>query len=125
MQKELIALLAIHYLADFIFQSHEMACKKKYSIEWLSKHVWRYSVIMFILSSLFVFQNSLWALAFTVVGGLIHWCVDYISSRWSSRYLNREDKEDDWHMFFVVVGLDQLIHTGVFIWCYFAVVSCM
>lgn len=106
----LIILMAIHWLSDFVCQTHEMSLKKSKSILWLSYHVVVYTAVTTLLWSIFfggmienfsVIVPSIFGITFVT-----HWITDYFTSKWTSR-LWQEKKV---HEFFVVIGLDQLIH---------------
>ena len=107
----LIILMAIHWLSDFVCQTHEMSIKKSKSILWLTYHVTVYSAVTSILWLTFfglgpdVKIIATFIPVFLITFGT-HWVSDYFTSKWTSR-LWAEEKV---HEFFVVIGLDQLIH---------------
>ena len=107
----ILTILVAHFIADFIMQSDSMAKGKSTSNYWLSLHVAGYTGtlvtllgIFFTLSSSYpLFTNFvLWA----ALNGLAHFITDYFTSRWTSSLW----KQGRTHDFFVVVGLDQLLH---------------
>lgn len=100
---DVIILLMLHYIADFILQSNTMATRKSTSNKWLGIHVGVYS-------SVFVLVSPLYA----IINGVIHFMVDYVSSRVASHFRKREE----WHNFFMIIGLDQLIHIVTLIMTY-------
>lgn len=97
------ALLATHWIADFVLQTHWQASNKSKRLDALTKHVATYTAILAIVSVL-LFGTS--GILFVAVNGILHFGTDYFTSRWSSRLY----AEQDWHNFFVVIGMDQLIH---------------
>ena len=99
-----ILTLVFHWFADFKFQSHWMASNKSTSNKALGIHVLIYTGFMFLLGlTQFGFVNSV---LFAILNGVIHFCVDYCTSRLASfRW-----KQQRWHDFFEVVGVDQSIH---------------
>ncbi len=123
----LSGLFITHFVADFLLQSDWMATNKS---KWhtpegrkaLGAHVLVYSACF------------LWlGLIFTVLTGLFHLAVDAVTSRWTSQlwFIDLEPREgafahwshyahirDSRHWFFVVIGLDQLIHMILLIWTY-------
>ena len=90
-------LLFIHWIADFIFQPDWMA-KGKSKNNWiLTQHAATYGLIVGI---------AMGSLIYGVVNGLIHWCVDYATSRWNARMY----AQGKIHEFFVGIGFDQWLH---------------
>lgn len=98
-----VLLIAIHWVADFICQTHWQAQNKSKNNVALSLHVASYTGIL-VAASLMLFGTL--GLTFAAVNGALHWITDYFTSRWTSKLYAKQD----WHNFFVVVGLDQLIH---------------
>jgi hypothetical protein len=98
-------ILLVHWFADFVLQTDQMAQNKSHSIKWLSIHVLVYTIPLLVFG-----------VKFALVNGGVHFIVDYFTSKISKRlYL-----KSDIHNFFVVVGLDQYLHTAFLIWSYFA-----
>lgn len=105
---QFLAVLTVHWVADFILQTHWQAQNKSKNNWALTAHVAVYTVCLFV-AGLFIFGVIdkagvvyLWAMA----NGILHWVTDYYTSRATSKLYAKQD----WHNFFVVVGLDQLIH---------------
>jgi hypothetical protein len=90
-----LALIWIHFVADFILQTDKMALNKSKSNRWLGIHVVVYSCPFLIFG---------WK--FALVTGVFHFVTDYITSRGTS-YLWRKEMR---HWFFVLIGFDQAIH---------------
>lgn len=86
----------VHFVADFIFQTDWQAKNKSSSLEALARHVFIYSLCFYIC---FGFQ-------FFLITFALHFLIDYNTSRISKRLWEAQDS----HMFFVVVGFDQLLH---------------
>lgn len=106
----IVTIVIAHWVADFIFQTDKMAQNK--STDWLALcfHVAVYTGVMTAIMLCFasfvgflVAPIAWWALG----NGALHFCIDAVTSRiarhlWSSKMS---------HDFFVVIGLDQLLHT--------------
>ena len=91
-----------HYFADFMCQSHWMAANKSKDNHALLSHCALYAIPMALFSlppSIPAFLVLFW------LWFIPHLMVDYHTSRISSRYFGV-----NWHVFFVVVGFDQLLH---------------
>lgn len=104
--------LITHWVADFVCQSHWMASNKSKSNVALSLHVATYVLVLFLMMGFPGYFLSgvklVFILAWVGVNGVLHFITDYFMSRWTSRLWAK----NDYHNFFVVVGLDQLIHYG-------------
>lgn len=97
------ALLATHWVADFVCQTHWQASNKSKNNEALSRHLASYTAI---LAAVSVVLFGMTGIVFAAVNGVLHWITDYFTSRASSKLYAKQD----WHNFFVVIGFDQLIH---------------
>ncbi|MBL7921052.1 MAG: DUF3307 domain-containing protein [Bacteroidia bacterium] len=103
-----ITILVVHFLADFVFQSSKMATGKSKSLKWLSIHVVTYALVSFI-TFLFIFTNYgdlSFALSWWLINIALHFVVDLITSKITSKFW----EEKNMRLFFVMIGLDQLIH---------------
>lgn len=92
--------LIAHWFADFICQTDKMAVNKSTSWKWLSSHVGAYTLLMLPFGP-----------KFALINGFAHLWVDAVTSRATSYLWKKGDR----HNFFVVIGLDQLIHTAFLI----------
>lgn len=116
---EVIYLLILHFIADFMCQTDEMALNKSKSNLWLSYHVLMYTMIFFIGMTLYQYCHKYFnfyygdipidlkkVLIFSLITFVTHFSTDYFTSRWSSKVYAKGDR----HNFFVIIGFDQLIH---------------
>ena len=93
--KQIILIVWIHFVADFILQTDKMAQNKSKSNLWLMLHVGIYSVPLLI----FGFK-------YTLLNAALHFFTDWFTSRATSKLWQSGQR----HWFFVVIGLDQAIH---------------
>lgn len=98
--KQLLGILTLHFMADFICQSNYMEQNKSSSNKALGLHILVYSVTM-----------SLVGFKFAIINGVLHFGVDYITSRITKRLWTAQRVHD----FFVIVGFDQLLHSTMLI----------
>lgn len=98
-----LILLLVHWVADFVLQTHWQATNKSKRLDALSYHVANYTLV---LGTVAFVLFGVWGLAFAAVNGALHFATDFCTSRWTSHLYARQD----YHNFFVVIGLDQLIH---------------
>ncbi|MCK5021050.1 MAG: DUF3307 domain-containing protein [Candidatus Peribacteraceae bacterium] len=90
-----IALIWMHWFADFFCQTDKMAVNKSSSNKWLGIHVAVYSI-----------PFLYFGIAYAIINGIAHFCTDYVTSRMSKKRWEAGKV----HNFFVVVGFDQAIH---------------
>lgn len=120
----IIYILVTHFVSDFIMQTNEMAKGKSTSIKWLTLHIISYfkgfiwsAVLYFIISS-FIFQTviSAWLLiGYCLLNAGLHWVTDYFTSKQTAKLWAQQKV----HEFFVMIGLDQLIHATCLILTYY------
>jgi Protein of unknown function (DUF3307) len=101
---QLVSLLAIHWFADFVLQTDWQARNKSKDNVALARHVGTYTLALTMAAiGLLGFST---AILFGLINGILHFATDYVTSRITSRLYAKQA----YHNFFVVVGLDQLIH---------------
>ena len=114
--REIVAMLPLstiaivlftHWAADFVLQSNWMAQGKSKAYLPLLSHVAVYTLVLALI-------HPLWA----IINGILHFLVDYFTSRISSKLYTKGDI----HNFFVVIGLDQFIHAITLLATYYYIV---
>jgi hypothetical protein len=111
-------ILICHWLADFFFQTDEMAKGKSSDNEWLSAHVGVYSLglLAVVLLNYNVWEHAGIAVAWLAINAVAHFFTDWVTSRASSSMW----KDNRIHDFFTIIGFDQTLHyltlIGTFIW---------
>ena len=98
---QIIYLMFLHWLFDFKFQSHKMATNKSKSVEWLSLHCSVYALL-----ALFLFKPIQDTCMIYLMLLTSHLYIDGISSKITSWLF----KKNEYHYFFCVIGLDQILH---------------
>lgn len=101
---ELSIILVTHWLADFCFQTRYQAVNKSKNIIALLRHIVTYS-LCFIVPVTFLLGIKA-TLLFVAVTGILHFKIDYITSR----IMRKLWTENEYYSFFVMLGLDQLLH---------------
>lgn len=115
-----LQILFTHWVSDFVLQTHWMAVNKSKNWLALSSHVLVYMLGFLLIlpvsgALLFAFdpyspsifeldpnELTIWVL----LNGVLHFITDAVTSRITSALWSKGDA----HNFFVVIGLDQLIH---------------
>lgn len=105
-----LSLLTLHFLGDFILQSDWMALNKSKQWDVLAIHAGVYSACFL-----------WWGFHFVALTFALHFMVDCVTSRLTSNlwFMEEVPTGEGWwtvktpnprHWFFVMIGLDQLIH---------------
>lgn len=114
---EIFSIIIIHWIADFVCQSHWQATNKSKNNYALLAHTITYSVIWAFLAYFTLFwylvitrekvhstpELLYWFIPITFV---CHTITDYFTSRLNTKLWNKGDV----HNFFVSVGFDQVLH---------------
>jgi len=106
-------LLFLHWVADFVLQSEEMANEKSKSIYALTMHIIIYGMIMLIGFIFFLVEPIFYvtggqALLICFLISIFHWITDFITSKINKKLY----KQKKIHKFFVSVGFDQWLHVA-------------
>lgn len=104
----ILTLVWLHFLGDFILQTDKMATGKSKSNKILLIHVAVYSLPLLIIG-----------VEFAIVNLILHFVVDYFTSRATSRLWQRGER----HWFFTVIGLDQTLHMTCLVLTYIWLMS--
>ena len=107
----ILIILVHHFYADFFYQSDSMAKGKSKSNKILFQHGLVYTLFMACaaLTLSFLGYTILELFLWAILNGAAHVAVDYVTSRLSSNAWTKGET----HKFFVIIGLDQMIHMFV------------
>jgi hypothetical protein len=103
---QFVALLTVHWIADFVLQTSWQASNKSKRLDALSRHVAVYTAILGLTAILLFPFSFVHCAAFTALNGSLHFATDLVTSRISAKF----HKKEDWHSFFMLLGFDQLVH---------------
>jgi hypothetical protein len=120
----LISILSIHFIADFIFQTRNMGKNKGKNIYWLLTHVLVYTTITIFGWALLI--DSVDILYLFLLTFSTHFATDFITSKVSgycyiksleTKHNNYKSSKWEWR-FWSTIGFDQLIHSITLILTY-------
>lgn len=97
------ALLVIHFVADFLFQTNWQAVNKSKDPLALTSHVITYSLPFIVFGPLFF-----------LITFVTHFATDFFTSK-AVAYFNKKEKRK---AMFVTIGADQLIHGLTLVYTY-------
>jgi hypothetical protein len=100
---EIFSILLIHWVADFVFQTHNQAIGKSKNWNALLAHTSTYSLVWMIPAALVIGKM---AIVFVGITFIAHTITDYFTSRWVKISFDKQD----FHNGFVKIGLDQILH---------------
>ena len=110
---EIFTIILVHWVADFVFQTHWQATNKSKNNRALTYHVGTYSLswilpmgLLFYVGPFSLIGGVFFGLAFSCITFICHWITDYFTSRLNSKLWAKGDV----HNFFVSVGADQCLH---------------
>lgn len=107
----ILSILIIHWIGDFILQSDLQAKNKSKSFYYLIDHTVTYSVTwllsLIILGFLgFINLGIVGLISFISITFITHTITDYFTSRLNTKL----HEKGDTHNFFVSIGFDQILH---------------
>lgn len=117
---QFLAIVILHYVADFIFQAESWATNKSKSMKALLSHTITYSLVVFagIVPIFYSFGN--WNLfgaiamsfLFAIITFICHTTTDYFTSRVVSRMFREKKYGSPIPNFgaFSIIGFDQVLH---------------
>jgi len=106
---EILGIIGIHWIADFVLQNDKMAQGKSKNWNDLLSHTSTYSLVWFVTGVSLCITTDVKAVSviwFWAITFISHTATDYCTSRVNSKLW--EDKKV--HQFFVSIGFDQCLH---------------
>ena len=115
-----IGILLMHYVFDFLLQSHWMATNKSKDDWALTLHALTYTLGLALVAIAMWCEEIMTpqcAATWVLANSCLHFYTDYLTSRINARLFGV-----DWHNFFAMVGGDQMIHycclfTTLYLYC--------
>ncbi len=117
----IISILFIHFVADFLIQSKSLTQNKSKNNFPEFIHIVVYSLIL-LIPSFFIFKSLELAWYFAILNGVLHYCVDYITSKLSS-YIYKTNQIDTNFLpsgsLWPIIGFDQFLHSFMLLFTLF------
>jgi hypothetical protein len=111
---EIIFILLVHWMADFVFQTDTQAKGKSKSFKILVNHTFTYSMFWFAIVFLFGYNNRFestsWYVANTILFVLITFITHTITDYFTSKLNSKLWAAGQTHNFFCAIGADQILH---------------
>jgi len=101
-----VIILLVHWLADFILQTHLQASNKSKNLIALLSHTFNYSIVWSIVILFVILPNLFDLFLFFLITFITHTLIDYFTSKQTAKLYAIQD----YHNFFVIIGLDQILH---------------
>lgn len=117
---EILLILFMHWVADFVLQNDRQAKGKSTSWNILLEHTASYSLIWAILSFIYSgFTGNVLILLFAPITFIAHTATDYYTSKAHTQLWN----DNKTHDFFVSIGFDQWLHYAQLFLTYYILIK--
>jgi uncharacterized protein DUF3307 len=120
----LIWIFFLHFIADFLLQSREMAKNKSENLNYLMKHLFIQFIVIFIGLLMCSFDPAKCAL-FSGINAVIHGIIDWNIWRTYKRMVlithkSRLENFKYWEdpLFYMIIGFDQTLHMSTLLLLY-------
>lgn len=131
---EILTILTIHFIADFVFQDENWAVNKSVSAKALLKHTVTYSYIWLLLGGIYCLinpelqENYLWInylIYFPSITFVSHTITDYFTSKIVKRKFNNGHYGGPIPNLgaFTIIGFDQLLHYAQLFLTYYILIK--
>lgn len=113
----IIYALTLHFIADFVLQTREMAQKKSQEAIWLIRHLLVQLIIIGLGLCFVAPWQTAWKIAIlnAIIHGLIDWNIWKMYKHFALKRATADFKYYEDYWFYVTIGLDQLLHTSTLV----------
>lgn len=109
----LLILIMLHSGADFLLQGSRLSKLKASKTTALFAHVGVYTGVFIIFSPLLLGLSFMQGLIFSLINGVLHLGIDFITSRLKKMYWNKNESA-----YFAVISFDHISHLAILIGTY-------
>ena len=113
MNKIFILIFVMHVVAGFFLQSKKISKLKREKSQYLFLHVGIYTLFFIVFSPILLDLTILQGLAYSLLNGVLHLVVDYITGKFKTKYFEKNNLN-----FKLTVGIDYLLHVSILIITY-------
>lgn len=108
---DVITLISLHFIGNFLFQNSWQTTNKSFNIRALSSHVSNYCLtLLIIMSIIYTHYGYDKIILFILITFIIHWIQDFITSRIGYRLKLTAQRTRNWRNYYLHRGFDQLLH---------------
>ena len=113
MLKNLVIIFIMHFVAGYFLQSKRISKLKREKKRYLFQHVGIYTLFFIVLTPLLLNLTFVQGLIYSLLNGLLHLIVDYITGRFKNRYFDKESLN-----YKLTVGVDYTLHLSILMLSY-------
>lgn len=109
----IIIIIMLHAFADFFVQGRKLRKLKIFKIPYLFEHVGIYTCIFMVLSPLFLGLKPLQGLIFSLINGVLHLAIDFVTDKLKDNYHYKNE-----YKYLLIIGIDHGLHIIILIFTY-------
>ena len=109
----ILILVLMHIIGDFFLQGTKLSKRKIAKLPALLEHTGIYTATFIILSPLLLSLTFVQGLLFSLLNGVIHFVVDFVTGKVKKKYWQVDEE-----MYFKTIGIDQTLHIIILIVTY-------
>jgi hypothetical protein len=103
----------MHIAGDFLLQGNSMSKLKMSKISFLFAHTGIYTTLFIVLSPFLLALTFIQGLLYSLINGVAHLIVDFITSRSKKHYWEKDETK-----YIMTISLDHLVHISILILTY-------
>jgi len=114
MIKTIFVIFILHVFAGFFLQSNRISKLKREKIRYLLEHVGLYTLVFILLSPVLLGLTIVQGLIYSLINGVLHFVVDYITGRLKVKLINKNEVKYN-----LIVVMDYTLHLVILLSTYF------
>ena len=109
----IIVLVLMHIIGDFFLQGTKLSNRKRMKLPALLEHTGIYTLVLLILSPLWLSLTLVQGIYFSLLNGVLHFAVDFVTGKAKKKYWQIDEEK-----YFTAIGLDQTLHIIILVVTY-------